>query len=214
MGGRGDAAGSSLAVPSSGCCLAQAVLPGRKGERRTESREIKHSLSLFLTGIILYYSAICLLLLQQVLCRNLISSHMAPLNESHYAFMSNPHCLCEGKEPPFSPNVIFLFWKEENISDFQWTPQSGAEPLPAARAELSPAEHPTAARPLVQQPCFSAVRIKQRCWYLIPLSVVTSLLTFCSFPSVAFDSYCPALLSIIFKESNRPLEMENVFSER
>lgn len=60
MGSQGDAAGSSLAVPSSGCCLAQAVLPGRKGERRTESREIKHSLSLFLTGIILYYSAICL----------------------------------------------------------------------------------------------------------------------------------------------------------
>lgn len=35
-------------------------LPGKKGEKRTESREIKHSLSLFLTGIILYYSAICL----------------------------------------------------------------------------------------------------------------------------------------------------------
>lgn len=36
------------------------LLPRRKGEKRTESREIKHSLSLLLTGIILYYSAICL----------------------------------------------------------------------------------------------------------------------------------------------------------
>lgn len=35
-------------------------LPTKKGEKRTESREIKHSLSLLLTGIILYYSAICL----------------------------------------------------------------------------------------------------------------------------------------------------------
>lgn len=148
-----------------------------------------------------------------MLCRNLISSHMAPLNESHYAFMSNPHCLCEGKEPPFSPNVIFLFWKEENISDSQWTPQSGAQPLPAhgqswALQSIPPPPGLRLSAPVPAVPHYAALLD------LRALSVVTSWLTLCRFPSVAFDCYCPAVLSVIFKESNRPLETESTFSKR
>lgn len=49
-----------MAVLSSGFYFTQAASTSEKGGKRTESRGIKHFLSLFLTGIILYYSAICL----------------------------------------------------------------------------------------------------------------------------------------------------------
>lgn len=148
---------------------------------------------------------------------------MAPLNESHYAFMSNPHCLCWGKEPPFSPNVIFLFWKEENISDFHWTPQTWADSplLTVFTQSLNPLEvsnthqvfhywHFAVSMLLL----FNRAILKQHCLHLILDSVVTSSLTFYSLPSITFDSNCPVILSIVFKESNRPLGTESAFSKQ